>query len=63
MTVLNYLGNLRLITLSDPQTVAALHAPTSVQWEESIEYPFNSTYTLGDISVLNILSDSHIILI
>ena len=62
MTVLNYLGNLRLITLSDAQTVAALHAPTSVQWEESIEYPFNSTYTLGDISVLNILSDSHIIL-
>lgn len=37
---------------TDNRTVAALHAPTSKLWEESVNYPFNGSSTLGDQSTL-----------
>lgn len=38
------------VFLNDERTVAAIHAPTSKQWIESAQYPFNSSFMLGDIS-------------
>ncbi|KAG6332041.1 hypothetical protein ID866_7052 [Astraeus odoratus] len=37
--------------LNDPYTRAAIHAPTSKNWVESITYPFGSKYSNGDPSV------------
>ncbi|KIM53428.1 hypothetical protein SCLCIDRAFT_1222826 [Scleroderma citrinum Foug A] len=39
------------IFLNDPRTRAAIHAPTSKDWVESINYPFGNNYTDGDPSV------------
>ncbi|KAI5123819.1 hypothetical protein M0805_009111 [Coniferiporia weirii] len=38
------------VFFDDDRTIAALHAPTSKLWVESAQYPFNSSFTLGDIS-------------
>ncbi|KAG0699895.1 alpha beta-hydrolase [Suillus ampliporus] len=38
------------VFLNDPQTRAAIHAPTSKDWEESIYYPFGNNYSNGDPS-------------
>ncbi|KZP13619.1 alpha/beta-hydrolase [Athelia psychrophila] len=35
------------VFLNDNRTRAALHAPTSLDWAESINYPWNSTYIAG----------------
>jgi len=39
------------VFLNDPQTRAAIHAPTSKNWTESIFYPFGNNYSNGDPSV------------
>ncbi|KIJ59226.1 hypothetical protein HYDPIDRAFT_118758 [Hydnomerulius pinastri MD-312] len=39
------------VFLNDPQTRAAIHAPTSLDWVESIYYPFGNNYANGDPSV------------
>lgn len=39
------------VFLNDPQTRAAIHAPTSMNWTESIYYPFGNDYANGDPSV------------
>ncbi|KAH8115245.1 alpha/beta-hydrolase [Phellopilus nigrolimitatus] len=38
------------VFFQDNQTVATLHAPTSVSWVESAQYPFNGSYSVGDTS-------------
>lgn len=35
---------------SDNRTIATIHAPTSKQWIESAQYPFNSSFEEGDPS-------------
>ncbi|KAH7885867.1 alpha beta-hydrolase [Phlebopus sp. FC_14] len=39
------------VFLNDPLTRAAIHAPTSKDWEESVYYPFGNNYMNGDPSV------------
>ncbi|KAG9312814.1 Alpha/Beta hydrolase protein [Chiua virens] len=39
------------VFLNDPRTRAGIHAPTSVNWTESIFYPFGNNYSNGDPSV------------
>ncbi|KAG6374843.1 hypothetical protein JVT61DRAFT_4228 [Boletus reticuloceps] len=47
------------VFLNDPHTRAAIHAPTSLNWTESIYYPFGNSYSNGDPSVapIEFLSD------
>lgn len=39
------------VFLNDPQTRAAIHAPTSMNWTASIYYPFGNNYANDDPSV------------
>ncbi|KAF8141830.1 Alpha/Beta hydrolase protein [Boletus edulis] len=47
------------VFLNDPHTRAAIHAPTSLNWTESINYPFGNSYSNGDpkIRPMAFLSD------
>ncbi|KAN0088673.1 Alpha/Beta hydrolase fold [Tylopilus felleus] len=40
------------VFLNDPRTRTAIHAPTSMNWTESITYPFSSNYSDYDTSIV-----------